>query len=167
MPVIPIISSMSNDYTIDSIKENIRNSEKWTLRTLLLIHSLQTEGEKVMGSTEVDNGVGFTGADAEILTSFADQVLSWNKGSNFPRPLSPKQFELCRKKVIKYAGQVLKVITGKVEAPEIPSLRSFGNTGQTSFKVDKISKREKEEEQHQCDLYDQATKGELGSWNRY
>lgn len=124
--IIPIISRMSSNYTIDSIKANLKTSNVWQLRTLLLIHSLQTESEKANGTTHNDNGVGFTGADAEILTSFADRVLDWNKGSNYRYPLSRRQMELLQKKILKYAGQALKVINGKIDAPELPKLRPMG-----------------------------------------
>lgn len=124
--IILIIDRMSSNYTIDSIKENLKSSNVWQLRTLLLIHSLQTESEKAYGTTDSDNGVGFTAADAEILTSFADRVLDWNKGSNYRYPLSRKQMELLQKKIVKYAGQALKVINGKIDAPELPKLRPMG-----------------------------------------
>ena len=60
----------------------------------------QTAAEKQAEQTTDDNGVGFTGIDAEILSSFAKQyeARGW---------LTPKQMALLRKKMRKYWRQVL------------------------------------------------------------
>lgn len=71
---------------------------------LLTILSNQTSEEQAMGATVEDNGVGFTGIDADILTSFARQLLK--RRETFPGArLSPKQEALLLKKMPKYTKQ--------------------------------------------------------------
>ena len=72
------------------------------VKALLYIYDFQTEDEQSSQSTNHHNNMGFTGSDANILSSFAKQVIS--KGW-----LSDKQMELLRRKIIKYAGQIARV----------------------------------------------------------
>lgn len=88
-------------WTQDMIKELIRTNDKAVVRALLVIYNYQTDSEKAWGETKFDNGIGFNGVDANILTSFAQQV-------NARGFLSPKQMFIARKKMLKYAGQILK-----------------------------------------------------------
>lgn len=85
-------------------KKDIQNlllkNDKAVKRALILIYSFQTETEKSTENTIEENGVGFSGADANILSSFAKQL----KTKSY---LSPKQLEITRKRIIKYAGQIL------------------------------------------------------------
>lgn len=74
------------------------------IKALLWIYKFQTEDEKRSDSTHVLNGVGFTGTDAEILSSFSKQLI--NKGW-----LSPKQMTIVRKKIKKYENQMAKIST--------------------------------------------------------
>jgi hypothetical protein len=50
--------------------------------------------------------MGFNGVDAEILTSFAVQIKRFNR-------LSPKQIEIARKKMGKYARQLQRIVAEK------------------------------------------------------
>jgi hypothetical protein len=70
---------------------------------LLRIFEMQTQDEQACNCTTYDNGVGFTGVDAEILTSFAKQFIQ--RGT-----LSKKQLALLQKKMGKYAKQLLTLI---------------------------------------------------------
>lgn len=88
-------------WTQDDIKELLRNNDRAVIRALLVIYNYQTDSEKASGETKFDNGIGFNGVDAYILTSFAQQVNS--RGF-----LSPKQMNIARKKMLKYSGQILK-----------------------------------------------------------
>ena len=72
------------------------------IKALLLLYDFQTEDEQHTHSANVQNRMGFNGLDADILSSFAKQVIS----KYF---LSDKQMTLLRKKIIKYAGQIAKV----------------------------------------------------------
>ena len=88
-------------WTNEDIKELIRTNDKAVIRALLVIYSYQTAHEKACGETIADNGIGFNGVDAEILSSFAEQF-------NRRGFLSPKQMRIARKKLPKYSGQILK-----------------------------------------------------------
>jgi len=80
------------------IKERISTSDKAVKAALLRIWNWQTEDEKHTHSTN-QTGVGFNGVDAEILTSFAEQLSKKNW-------LSPKQIAIARKRLMKYSNQI-------------------------------------------------------------
>lgn len=82
------------------LREMLSSNERWAIKALLLIYDYQTEEEKQVETTSDLNGVGFTGTDGEILTSFANQYL--RKGT-----LSPRQKEIMMPKMKKYWQQVL------------------------------------------------------------
>lgn len=84
------------------IRKQLGSSGTWALRGLVRIYANQTADEQHDGTTRHHNNIGFTGADAEILTSFAQQYQQ--RGS-----LSVKQMGLLFKKMPKYAGQLEKV----------------------------------------------------------
>ena len=86
-------------WTPDLIKEKIEKSDKAVMAALLRVYGWQTEDEKRIGETREHNGRGFNGTDAEILSSFAKQLIS-------RQFLSPKQIALTRKKIKKYAKQI-------------------------------------------------------------
>ena len=88
---------------IMALKSLLGNNERWAVRGLLAIYKYQTEEEKDIQATTEHNGVGFTGADGDILSSFAEQV---QKG----RTMSPKQMALIFKKMPKYAVQLDRVV---------------------------------------------------------
>ena len=83
----------------DEIKELLQTNDRAVLRGLVAVYSLQTKDEKALAETVEHNGVGFSGFDAEILTSFAKQVQEQGK-------LTDRQMEVARKRVLKYAGQL-------------------------------------------------------------
>ncbi len=87
---------------IQMFKEKLATNKAWTLRALTVIYSNQTADEKVVAETRHYNNIGFTGSDAKILTSFAQQYE--RKGD-----LSEKQMNILYKKMPKYAGQLLKM----------------------------------------------------------
>lgn len=94
-------------WTKDEIKANIANNNNWLIRGLLAIFNNQTSDEQSAGTTTHDNGIGFNGVDAEILSSFATHY----KLRGF---LSPKQIQIARKKMLKYSGQLTDIANGKV-----------------------------------------------------
>lgn len=83
------------------LKTGIQTNDGILLYALLHVYHEQTYEERLTRTTKVDNKVGFSGVDAEILTSFAEQFQS--KGY-----LTRNQLVLARRKVSKYAGQVEK-----------------------------------------------------------
>lgn len=86
----------------EAIKKSITENDEKAVKAMLRIFEYQTASEKVSGSASVFNGVGFTGNDAEILTSFCHQ---YNKRGF----LSAKQMALIKKKIGKYAGQLTRL----------------------------------------------------------
>jgi len=99
---------------ISEIKDKLANNDVWLIRGLLAIYAGQTEVEQNCETTVEDNGIGFNGCDANILSSFAKQV---ERGLAQERKiewtLSVKQKALARKKMSKYARQLLNISLAK------------------------------------------------------
>jgi hypothetical protein len=93
--------------TKDYIKMAMVKDTRWLLRGIVAIFEKQTYDEQQSEATKEDNGIGFNGVDAYILSSFAKQI---KQG----RTLSPKQLPIALKKMPKYAGQLLKIAKGEV-----------------------------------------------------
>lgn len=102
--------------TVAEIREMVTVREEAQNRALIAIYNGQTHSEKESHTTVEDNGIGFSGVDAEILTSFAEQFLR-------RQFLSPKQRAILAKKMPKYAGQLWQIavrkkgVTATVVAP--------------------------------------------------
>ena len=92
----------SNVARKDFIRGKLEDNVKWATKGLVTIYKFQTESEKACGATHEDNGVGFSGVDSEILSSFAEQV-------NKKRNLSIKQIAILHRLMPKYAGQLVKI----------------------------------------------------------
>jgi len=103
-------SKNPNLWTKEEIKAQLATSDAWLLRGLMAIYNYQTSQEKSSMATTEDNGVGFNGVDAFILTKFAEDYKKYNR-------LSPKQMDLTRKKMLKYAGQLAKIARPKEVTP--------------------------------------------------
>lgn len=71
-------------------------------RALLYMYDRQTQDEQSTLSTSHTNGIGFTGVDAEFLSSVAQRCRKYNQD------VSPKQFPYVRKKLVKYSGQLVE-----------------------------------------------------------
>jgi len=84
------------------VREQLRTNEKWAKHALLKIYDFQTKEEQDAGYTHIYNGVGFSGAHAEIMSSLAEQLL--RKGW-----LSPKQMKIVHKIISKYTRQVIMI----------------------------------------------------------
>jgi hypothetical protein len=104
------IAFASDKEAITMIRHNILNNDRWLMRALLAIYKNQTTDEQNTQNTKYRNGLGFGAADAEILTSFSQQ-LTRNK------TLSPKQLEIARKKVGKYCKQLLAAVRANEQQP--------------------------------------------------
>ena len=89
--------------TKDFIKNQLATNPTWAVKALVKIYERQTIDEQNSQSTKENNGVGFNGLDANILSSFAEQV---NKGRN----LSVKQMTIVYKKMPRYWKQVASLI---------------------------------------------------------
>ena len=89
--------------TKDFIKNQLATNPTWAVKALIKIYERQTIDEQNSQSTKENNGIGFNGLDANILSSFAEQV---NKGRN----LSVKQMTIVYKKMPRYWKQVASLI---------------------------------------------------------
>ena len=84
------------------VKTQLASNPSWAKRALIKIYEFQTAEEQNSQRTKDYNGIGFTGVDGGILSSFAQQFLT--KGY-----LSPKQMELVFRKMPKYWKQVIMI----------------------------------------------------------
>lgn len=84
----------------ERIQDLLATNDAAVIRALLVVYRNQTSEEQVAHQTVENNGVGFTGVDAELLTSYAQQYL--RSGT-----LSPKQLAITRNKIKKYWRQLL------------------------------------------------------------
>ena len=90
------------EWTKELIKEKLETDDKWLSRGLLAIYERQTADEKSSEATKHHNGIGFNKVDAGFLTSLAESLKKYGT-------LTPKQILYCRKKLVKYCGQLEKI----------------------------------------------------------
>lgn len=84
------------------IRQMITTNADWSKRALMRIFENQTNDEKQDFDTKHHNNIGFTGHDANILTSFAKNLLEYNH-------LTEKQMACLYKMIGKYAGQIYRM----------------------------------------------------------
>jgi hypothetical protein len=103
-----------NELTQEDVKELIKVSPAFAVNCLKELYKLQTAEERTAEKTSLYNGVGFTGYDAQLLTSFAKQVYRWESESQhmFLSPLSPKQMTILRDRLQKYSKQLVDILNG-------------------------------------------------------
>ena len=92
---------MSKKDMIEQLRQRLASNDRWALRALMRIYQNQTADEQYREATIERNGIGFTGPDAEILTSFARQYQ--RRGC-----LSPKQMIILRRRIPAYARQIVQ-----------------------------------------------------------
>ena len=85
---------------IQGLRYQISHNTEKARRALLLVYSKQTAFEQNSGQTLEYNCEGFTTLDAKILTSIA----VFYKNHNF---LTPRQDQIVKRLIPKYAGQIL------------------------------------------------------------
>ena len=93
--------TMTKKELLAALKERLATDDRWALRALTLVYRNQTTDEQNAQQTLEHNGIGFSGPDAEILSSFAQQ---YQRRSS----LSPKQMNLLKRKIPSYARQVAR-----------------------------------------------------------
>ena len=100
------VNSMTNKITKTDIRTFIKGKlatdEAWAKKALLKVYANQTDDEQCDGTTRHNNGEGFNGTDAELLSSFARFLT--NKGF-----LTAKQMAYVFKKMPKYWGQIAEI----------------------------------------------------------
>lgn len=72
-------------------------------RALLFLYSRQTADEQNSQTTNHDNGMGFSGFDAEFLSSVAQGVQRYGN-------MTPRQAMVVKKRLARYAGQLLLML---------------------------------------------------------
>jgi hypothetical protein len=92
---------MTKHDLIEHLRRRLAHDPRWALRALLRIYQNQTADEQVKDAAIERNGIGFSGPDAEILSSFARQYQ--RRGS-----LSPRQMEVLMRKMPSYARQLAR-----------------------------------------------------------
>jgi hypothetical protein len=95
------------EWNVETIKERLLISDKWVTEGVIRIFEYQTASEQDSHQTSEDNGVGFNGVDAELLTSYAKFAIK----SGF---LTKGQMTYARKKMLKYSGQLAKIANSKI-----------------------------------------------------
>jgi hypothetical protein len=89
--------------TLAFVKTKLATDQVWAIKALVRIfQENQTADEQVSQTTSHDNGIGFTGVDAQFLSSLAQNYLRYGR-------LSEKQMSFVFRKMPKYAGQVIKM----------------------------------------------------------
>lgn len=89
-------------WTKEEIKNLLDTNPAFVGRAIVKIYERQTSEEQSNGATIKNNGVGFNGLDASLLTDFA----KFFKHAGF---LTPKQLAIGRNKIKKYAGQLVEI----------------------------------------------------------
>jgi hypothetical protein len=97
---------MTKTWDKPSIQTLIHSNPKALHRAIIKIYERQTADEQDLDQTIEHNGIGFNGIDAEIMSSFAKQLMT--RGF-----LSPKQTVIAQKKMPKYWKQILQLINEK------------------------------------------------------
>lgn len=89
--------------TQNYIKNKLASDKTWAQRAVLRVYERQTLAEQAANVTTDANGIGFSGCDAEFLSSIASRLV---KGHT----LSEKQWLYTHKKISKYSGQIMSMI---------------------------------------------------------
>jgi hypothetical protein len=99
-PIQPIVA-MTKRHLIENMRQRLASDDRWALRALVRIYHNQTAEEQASEHTIERNGIGFSGPDSEILSSFARQYLQRGR-------LSDRQMAVLRRKIPSYAKQIVK-----------------------------------------------------------
>lgn len=89
-------------HEIEVLKHMLANYDEWAKRALVRIYASQTHDEKESGETYHENGIGFNGVDAKILTSIAKY---YKKNER----IGDGYVKLLKRKMPKYAEQLFSL----------------------------------------------------------
>ena len=98
---------MEKIWTKDEIIHLLETNDTMVIHSLIQIYNRQTESEKAIKETNTNNGVGFNGVDGGFMSTCAEFALK--RGY-----LTPKQMAIVRRKLMKYAGQLTKIVNKKL-----------------------------------------------------
>lgn len=90
----------------DALKSQIATNGDKAIKALMTVYSYQTFEEQSDGVTKFYNGVGFSGKDSQILSSFAEHYKAHGT-------LSEKQMKLLKRLMPRYANQLLNLSFAK------------------------------------------------------
>lgn len=90
----------------DTVQHLLNTNDRAVVRALMAIYARQTTEEQQTQAATEHNGVGFSGVDAEILSSFAQFYQSHGY-------LTDKQMSLLRARIQKYWSQLLRIAQSK------------------------------------------------------
>jgi hypothetical protein len=83
-------------------KQKIIENDKWLYRAILALFNKQTSDEKRIGDTKYRNNVGFSGADARLLTYYANYIIRFGQLNEYHK-------KIARNKILKYSNQLVKI----------------------------------------------------------
>lgn len=138
--------------TVEDMKTALLENDRILCHAIVELYHQQEADEKASQATRHDNGRGFSGFDAEILSSFAEQVITrkeQERAGTLPTGyglLSPKQLAITRKRVPRYAGQLLRLAAARKaaraqEEPAQPAPASQPAPSAPSYPVNKEGRR--------------------------
>lgn len=99
-------TTTSKIWTVDQIKNLLMTNDKFVMRSTVKIFERQTTDEQLNDGTSHNNGIGFNGTDAFILSRFAKFYME--RGY-----MSEKQLAIAKRKIQKYAKQLTKIANEK------------------------------------------------------
>lgn len=109
-------TSKNLDEIVNHMRLALMTNNDYLEKAILKLYKYQTEHEQQTQDTTVLNGVGFNSIDANFLSSLAEWILDRKHAPVAEkdkyvvrRHLSYKQRLLARKKVAKYAGQLVNM----------------------------------------------------------
>lgn len=109
-------TSKNLDEIVNHMRLALMTNNDYLEKAILKLYKYQTEHEQQTKDTTVLNGVGFNSIDANFLSSLAEWILDRKHAPAAEkdkyvvrRHLSYKQRLLARKKVTKYAGQLVNI----------------------------------------------------------
>lgn len=95
------------DWSVEDIKNLLKTNDTFVIRSLIKLYSYQTLDEKKAGETKDNNGVGFNGADAAVLSQISRDMIK-------TYIISKGQVNFVRRKIMKYAKQLTRIANGKI-----------------------------------------------------
>ena len=110
---------------LEFFRLKLKTVDAWAIRACEVIYGYQTASEKSAQETVQDNGVGFSGTDAKLLSSFAQQIgknRAAQAAGNMKKGyglLSPKQLAVLHKIMPKYAQQLVNHLEVNGNLPAI------------------------------------------------
>ena len=94
---------MEKKWTKESVRALLEKSDKAVVRGLMRLYEFQSDTEQEREDAIARNKMGFNKPDARVLTNIA----KWYESNGF---LTPNQIRLVRKKILKYSGQLARLV---------------------------------------------------------